>query len=102
MPDEEDGKWYSWRVKYWHAGRVHADLCYVHEEIMFPIYFAARDILTDENGVFDVDKVETLIGGEDSWLDKFRDDVNDGKYGKNDEDSDEEDARKGIQALSTN
>ncbi|KAF2228990.1 hypothetical protein EV356DRAFT_571457 [Viridothelium virens] len=61
--------WYSFRIDHSKADLVAASLTETEEEITFPVYFERKEELTDENGVFNVDKAELLVAGKDPDLD---------------------------------
>ncbi|KAI2615877.1 hypothetical protein GGR54DRAFT_253567 [Hypoxylon sp. NC1633] len=65
LPPEED-KWYAFRVPYQKASKLHADLMYTAPDVTYPTYFGRKEELTDENGVFDVDRAVRLSIGEEA------------------------------------
>ncbi|PVH90907.1 hypothetical protein DM02DRAFT_678344 [Periconia macrospinosa] len=55
--------WYDFRIRPEDTGSVIADLAYTPGNVNFPFYFGRREEFTDENGVFDVAKVDREFKG---------------------------------------
>ncbi|KAI4861813.1 hypothetical protein F4820DRAFT_464390 [Hypoxylon rubiginosum] len=53
-------KWYSFRIKYKDSFNVYAALTQGVFDLVYPTYFGRKDELTDNEGIFNVDKAEEL------------------------------------------
>ncbi|GAM90425.1 hypothetical protein ANO11243_084680 [Dothideomycetidae sp. 11243] len=60
----EIGVWYSYRVHYKEALHILTAFVFTVEENTFPVYYGLKEDLTDEDGLFDVDKAESLTEGK--------------------------------------
>lgn len=65
LPQEEN-KWYAFRVHYQKLPQLHADLMFTAPDVSYPAYFGHKEELTDENGIFDVDRAVKLSIGEEA------------------------------------
>lgn len=65
---KERNKWYCFRVPYQEAATIHTDLNFGPVEA-YPVYYGCKDELTDEQGVFHVDKAVKLLGDPKTWQD---------------------------------
>ncbi|KAF2647023.1 hypothetical protein K491DRAFT_644500 [Lophiostoma macrostomum CBS 122681] len=65
MVPAKDDTWYDFRVDYKVVDQVHAHLFYGVWETVFPTYYLRRNEVSDENGVLDMQKVTTLVNGEE-------------------------------------
>lgn len=58
--------WYDFRVNYEKSNKIITSLTFGPLDGVHEHYFGHKEELTDERGVFDVDKAERLMCGEDS------------------------------------
>lgn len=56
----EQNKWHDFRVIYTQADRIYTALMFVAFDVVYPVYFGRKDELTNEHGIFDVDKAQEL------------------------------------------
>ncbi|KAK9414179.1 hypothetical protein SUNI508_02278 [Seiridium unicorne] len=56
----ENNKWYSFRVKYKDSFNIFAAFTEGAIDVVYPTYFGRQDELTDEDGIFNVEKAEDL------------------------------------------
>ncbi|KAF4631517.1 hypothetical protein G7Y89_g6618 [Cudoniella acicularis] len=70
LPREHD-TWYDFRIDHKKATEVFISLQEGDQEIVYPVYFGHKEELTDEHGVFDVDKAERFVEGEDPAMFEF-------------------------------
>ncbi|KAJ5195303.1 uncharacterized protein N7498_008741 [Penicillium cinerascens] len=56
--------WYNWRIKPDGAPEVYISLVYGPPESVLPTYFARKEELTNEKGVFDTDKAGSYVMGK--------------------------------------
>ncbi|KAI2623908.1 hypothetical protein GGS26DRAFT_213869 [Hypomontagnella submonticulosa] len=61
----ENNKWYSFRIKYKDAFAFDAALSFGAFDVVFPTYFGRKDVLTDEQGIFDVQRAEKMSVSND-------------------------------------
>ncbi|KAF2149145.1 hypothetical protein K461DRAFT_324551 [Myriangium duriaei CBS 260.36] len=61
--------WYGFRVDYKQIKTLFAHLEFYPPEMVDPVYFNNHDELTDENGIFDMDKADRLVSGEEELED---------------------------------
>lgn len=64
LPREPD-TWLDFRIDYKKAFQAYSSLQYGPIDSVYIVYFGLKNELTDESGVFDVDKAERLVRGED-------------------------------------
>lgn len=62
---QEQNTWYNFRVELSKADPVLCSLSEGAFDCVYPVYFGHKEMLTDVHGVFDVDKAERLVRGED-------------------------------------
>lgn len=62
----ERNQWYCFRVPYKEAKTVHTDLSFGPVEA-YPVYYGCKDELTDEQGIFHVDKAVKLLEDPTTW-----------------------------------
>ena len=51
------------RIDYWQCNEAKASLIYVAPNVSYPVYFGRKEEPTDERGVFDVARAESLCKG---------------------------------------
>ncbi|PGH10646.1 hypothetical protein AJ79_05360 [Helicocarpus griseus UAMH5409] len=61
----EGNKWYDYRIDYRGAVMVHVALMYGPFDSAYPTYFGRKAELTDANGVFDVERANRYVRGEE-------------------------------------
>ncbi|KAI1495408.1 hypothetical protein F5X99DRAFT_403673 [Biscogniauxia marginata] len=62
---QEQGKWYTFRIPYRKTFTVHTALLFTAPDVVYPTYFGRKEELTNENGIFDVDRAQQLCLEED-------------------------------------
>ncbi|KAI1170209.1 hypothetical protein F4777DRAFT_584134 [Nemania sp. FL0916] len=63
---QENDSWHSYRVDYREAHKVIASFDEGDFDAIYPVYFGRKEELTDENGVFDVARAESICSGKES------------------------------------
>jgi hypothetical protein len=66
MLPPEPRTWTEWRIEYRHTPEVFAAVVYTAPDVTFPVYIGQQKQLTQNNGIFDVDRAERVILGEES------------------------------------
>ncbi|PVH95934.1 hypothetical protein DM02DRAFT_536308 [Periconia macrospinosa] len=64
LPPKAD-TWYDFRIRPEHTARLLANLSHVASDVSFPRYFGRKEEFTDENGVFDPEKADREVLGDD-------------------------------------
>ncbi|KAI1378082.1 hypothetical protein F4677DRAFT_34840 [Hypoxylon crocopeplum] len=62
----EQGKWYSFRIKYEDTFTLDSALSYGAFDVVYPTYFGRKDLLTDDQGIFDVQKAQRMSIGKET------------------------------------
>ncbi|KAH8680675.1 hypothetical protein BX600DRAFT_2737 [Xylariales sp. PMI_506] len=60
-PDQKANQWYSYRVPYQKVPKICSHLPYGFEVESYGVYLHRKEELTDEQGIFDLDKAMELI-----------------------------------------
>lgn len=61
----EPNAWVDFRVPYQAVYTIQASLMHGAPQFVYPVYFGCAQELTDENGVFDVQRAERMVRGEE-------------------------------------
>jgi hypothetical protein len=57
--------WYEFRIDHKGADKLYTSLNFGMFEFVFPVYFGRKEELTDENGIFDVERAERICATGD-------------------------------------